>query len=103
MQQQPPSDCHTLFVKNLSYQASDDDISQAVKKMGVTRQSQGFYYIDFDTADDAKKVMEAGHRFTVNGRLVRLGRLGRGSNEGSYRADSGRLWSKEVQERSETR
>ena len=112
----PPSDCRTLFVNNLSYQASEDDISQAVKKMGVTipedgvriarnsvtRQSKGFCYIDFETAEDAKKVMEAGHRFTVNGRLVRLD-WDTGRMKGSYRADSGRLWSKEVQEKKRTK
>ena len=108
----PPSDCRTLFVNNLSYQASEDDISQAVKKLGVTipedgvriarnsvtRQSKGFCYIDFETPEDARKVMEAGHRFTVNGRLVRLD-WDTGRMKGSYRADSGRLWSKEVQEK----
>jgi nucleolin len=116
MQQQskepPPSDCRTLFVNNLPYHASEDEISQVVQKLGVTipddgvriarnsvtRQSKGFCYIDFETHEDAKKVMDNGHRLTVNGRLVRLD-WDTGRIKGSYRADSGRLWSREIKEK----
>jgi nucleolin len=109
----PPSPtCCTLFLSNLAYSASEDEISQAVEKLGVsipqdgvriarnsvTRQSKGFCYIDFETPDDAKKVMDSGHRLTVNGRLVRLD-WDTGRMKGSYRTDTGRLWSREVKEK----
>jgi len=112
----PPPDCRTLFVNNLSYQASEDDILQAVQKLGVTipddgvriarnsvtRHSKGFCYIDFETPEDAQRIMAASHRLTVKGRLVRLD-WDTGRMKGSYRADSGRLWSREVREKKRTK
>lgn len=108
----PPADCRTLYVSNLPYNASENEISGVFESLGVTipddgvriarnsvnRQSKGFCYIDFETPEDARKVMESSRRLTVNGRLLRLD-WDTGRMKGSYRSDSGRLWTKEIKEK----
>ena len=105
----PPKDCCTLFVHNLPYASSEEDVSKVFEKYGdivedgvriarnsVTRQSKGFAYIDFASPKDAQKVMKACSKkpFAVGGRLVRLD-YDTGRMKGSFRAQSGRLWTKE--------
>ncbi len=108
----PPLDCRTLFVNNLPYDATEEDIAEVFVSLGVvmtndsvriarnsvTRQSKGFCYIDFKSPKDAQKIMQSGRRFTVKGRPLRLD-WDTGRIKGSYRSESGRLWTKEVKEK----
>jgi nucleolin len=110
---QAPNDCRTLFVTNLPYNATEDDISRVFETYGtiaedgvriarnsVSRQSKGFAYIDFGTPRDARKVIEVAstRELKVGGRMVRLD-YDTGRIKGSFRTDSGRLWTKETKDK----
>jgi nucleolin len=125
-----PPDCQTLFLANLPYTATEEEIFSAVKKAvpkislpssndndaagtgsasscvriaknSVTHQSKGFGYLDLPNPDDARQVMNAAAKrpIKVGGRVIRLDYDTNGRIKGSYRSDSGRLWSKEQRER----
>lgn len=109
----PPSDCSTLFVHNLPYSAAEEDVSEVFAKHGdivddgvriarnsVTRQSKGFAYVEFASPEDAQKVMKACAKkaFVVGGRMVRLD-YDTGRMKGSFRSQTGRLYTKEQSEK----
>lgn len=108
----PPPDCRTLFVNNLPYDAMEEDIAEVFESLGVeiaeggvriarnsvTRQSKGFCYIDFNSPNDAQKIMSTEKRITVKGRAVRLD-WDTGRMKGSFKSQSGRLWTKDVKEK----
>jgi nucleolin len=111
----PPKDCRTLFVHNLPYGATEEEILEVFEKYGeiakdgvriarnsVTRQSKGFAYVDFVSPQDAQKVFKAAcadkKNVTVGGRVVRLD-YDTGRIKGSFRTDSGRLLTKERDEK----
>ena len=112
----PPPDCRTLFVGNLPYDATEEDIAKSfasngvviteqsvrVARNSVTRQSKGFCYIDFESAQDAQKVMKSDRQLTVKGRVLSLD-WDTGRMKGSFRSGSGRLWTKEMKETKKTR
>lgn len=113
----PPKDCLTLFVNNLPYAATEEEIARVFEKYGkiaedgvriarnsVTRQSKGFAYVDFASPNDAQKVVQACTKknLTVGGRIVRLD-YDTGRIKGSFRTDSGRLWAKETKEKKRQR
>ena len=105
----PPKGCYTLFVHNLPYAARETDIATAFSKFGsvaddhvrivrnsVTRHSKGFAYVDFESTDALEKFLtcKGNKPLAVGGRLVRLD-YDTGHVKGSFRTQSGRLWSKE--------
>jgi nucleolin len=105
----PPNDCRTLFVHNLPYGATEEEILKVFEKYGdiendgvriarnsVTRQSKGFAYVDFVSPKDAQKVFKAAcdKNLTVGGRVVRLD-FDTGKIKGSFRSASGLLLTKE--------
>ena len=114
-------DCKTLFLANLPYSATEDEIVMAVKKVvpnvtldendasscvriaknSVTHQSKGFGYLDLTDSNDARQIMQSASKrpIKVGGRVVRLDYDTNGRIKGSYRADSGRLWSREQRDR----
>jgi nucleolin len=113
----PPKDCQTLFVTNLPYGATEEEISNVFEKHGeiaedgvriarnsVTRQSKGFCYIDFCSPKDAQNVVQAATKknLSVTGRVVRLD-YDTGRMKGSYRAESGRLWAKETKDKEKSK
>mmetsp|Transcript_94279 Transcript_94279/g.271662 ORF Transcript_94279/g.271662 Transcript_94279/m.271662 type:complete len:286 (+) Transcript_94279:59-916(+) len=112
----PPPDCRTLFVGNLPYDATEEDIARCFDSYGVTiteqsvriarnsvtRQSKGFCYIDFESAQDAQKIMKSDRQLTVKGRIPSLD-WDTGRMKGSFRSGSGRLWNKEIKEAKKTR
>lgn len=112
----PPPDCRTLFVGNLPYDATEEDIAKSFDSFGVgiteqsvriarnsvTRQSKGFCYIDFESSQDAQTIMKTDRQLTVKGRLLSLD-WDSGRMKGSFRSGSGRLWTKEVKETKKTR
>ncbi|KAG7351674.1 RNA-binding region RNP-1 containing protein [Nitzschia inconspicua] len=121
---EPPEGCHTLFVNNLPYSATAQEIADAFNRLvsaskmqvplqessvriarnSVTRQSKGFAYVDFDSMDDLKRVAKATAQkpVLVGGRQLRLD-YDTGRIKGSYRTESGRLWTKEQKEQDKQR
>jgi nucleolin len=107
----PPKDCKTIFCHNLPYHAAEEEISAVFSQFGtivpngvriarnsVNRQSKGFCYVDFEQPDEAKQAVTAcaTSKIHVGGRLVRVD-YDTGRIKGSYKAESGRQWTKHVQ------
>jgi len=106
-----PEGCMTIYVNNLPYGASEQEIEAAFSKHtpqssiaedgvriarnSVTRQSKGFCYVDFETTKDAARFMKAAIKknVLVGGRIVRLD-FDTGRAKGSFRTESGRLLNK---------
>ena len=106
-----PEGCVTIYVNNLPYSATEEDIATAFSKHSpqssisedgvriarnsVTRQSKGFCYIDYETSKDVKRLMKAAIKknVIVEGRIVRLD-YDTGRAKGSFRTESGRLLNK---------
>jgi RNA recognition motif-containing protein len=111
---QPPEGCRTLFVKRLPFAATESDIAKAfntfvpklqlpledghvrIARNSVTRQSKGFAYIDFESAQDLQNLAKAVSKrpLVMDGRTLQLD-YDTGRVKGSFRTDTGRLWSKE--------
>mmetsp|Transcript_19231 Transcript_19231/g.27724 ORF Transcript_19231/g.27724 Transcript_19231/m.27724 type:complete len:267 (+) Transcript_19231:25-825(+) len=106
---QPPG-CKTVFVKNLPYQAVEDDIQKVFMVCGKiveggvriarnfqTRQSKGFAYVEYRNVEGAHGAVQKAHK--RNGMMV-LGRAvfvdyDEGRVKGSFKTEDGRLWSKD--------
>ena len=113
----PPDNCRTLFVNNLPYAAIEEDIMKVFAKLSggvdniegvriarnsVNRQSKGFCYVDFVSSDDCHRVVKKaaskpGKRIIVGGRPVRID-YDTGRMKGSFRSETGRLYTKEAKE-----
>ena len=76
-----PDECKTLFVKNLPYELSEDDIGDRFRKYGLissvrkcynaaTKQFKGFCYIDFETHEAAKNSLEGMNGKQIKGRAI---------------------------------
>mmetsp|Transcript_9535 Transcript_9535/g.14733 ORF Transcript_9535/g.14733 Transcript_9535/m.14733 type:complete len:308 (+) Transcript_9535:54-977(+) len=105
-----PEGCSVCFVKNLPYDATEDDIHEAFQICGriieggvrvarnfSTRQSKGFGYVEFKNPEGA---LSAVQRSAKSGGLRVLGRpvfvdYDEGRMRGSFKTQDGRLWSKE--------
>jgi nucleolin len=109
---EPPKDCKTIFCHNLPYSATEDDVTTVFGEFGsiessgvriarnsVNRQSKGFAYIDFQSSSDAQAAVQAcsEQRVTVGGRLVRVD-YDTGRMKGSFKTESGKLWTKQVKD-----
>ena len=70
-----------------------------IARNSVNRQSKGFCYLEFNTPQDAQSVVKASakKRIIVGGRPVRID-YDTGRMKGSFRSESGRLWTKEAKE-----
>ncbi len=95
-----------IYVGNLSYQATDDDLRQAFEEYGAvesvniimdreTGRSRGFAFVEMANEEEAKKAIEelnqqeiAGRSVTVNEARPREKRGGGGSRGGG----GGRRW-----------
>jgi len=119
-----PAGCTIVFVKNLPYQATEDDLLEAFQVCGKvvpggvriarnyqTRHSKGFAYIEYKNPEGAHgAVQKAAKAFgmTVMGRPCFVD-YGEGAMKGSYKTQEGKLWTKEYpgkknpQQRSGTR
>ncbi len=105
-----PGGCKTLFVRNLPYDASEDDIRESFQICGkinddgarVVRnhsngQSKGFGYVEFKNAEGALAAVQKASKpfgLTVLGRPVFVD-YDEGAMKGSFRDKEGKLWSKE--------
>jgi nucleolin len=113
----PPKDCKTIYVHNLPYQATEDDISKVFETFGtiveggvriarnsVSRQSKGFAYVDYNAPEEAQKAVQscASTHAQVGGRLVRVD-YDTGRMKGSFKTGTGRLWTQEMKESKKSR
>lgn len=113
----PPKDCKTIYVHNLPYQATEEDISKIFETFGtiveggvriarnsVTRQSKGFAYVDYTEPEEAQKAVQscASTHAQVGGRLVRVD-YDTGRMKGSFKTGTGRLWTQEMKESKKSR
>lgn len=108
----------TLLLKNLSYEASEDDIRAALSPFGTlvadggiriarhhrNRQSKGFAYAEFESMESAQQVIQ--HQ-SENGPIVIQGRscildYDHGSISSSFRTETGRKWQKQYGNSSST-
>ena len=105
-----PGGCKTLFVRNLPYDASEDDVRESFQICGkiiddgvrVVRnhsngQSKGFGYVEFKNAEGALAAVQKASKpfgLTVLSRPVFVD-YDEGAMKGSFRDKEGKLWSKE--------
>jgi RNA recognition motif-containing protein len=105
-----PSGCNIVFVKNLPYQATEEDLTESFQVCGKivqggvriarnyqTRQSKGFAYIEYKNPEGAHgAVQKAAKAFgmTVLGRPCFVD-YEEGAMKGSYKTQEGKLWTKE--------
>ncbi len=72
-----------IYVGNLSYQASDDDLRQAFEEYGqvssaqvikdkFTGRSRGFGFVEMSSADEGQKAIEGLNNQEIAGRAVRV-------------------------------
>ena len=113
-QQQPtvraqPEGCAVVFCRNLPYHAVEEDIESVFGRFGKiveggvriarnyqTRQSKGFCYVQFKNPEGAHAAVQQQlkSRIRVLNRAVFVD-YDEGSMKGSFKTDSGRLWSRE--------
>lgn len=95
-----------LYVGNLSYDTTDQELEQSFSEFGEiasatvvkdrdTNRSKGFGFVEFVQAADAQKAMEAMNGKDVNGRSLKVDEArpqkdrSRGSNRSSGRSSGG--------------
>lgn len=89
----------TIFVGNIPYDATEDDLKEIFSKAGPveslrlvydreTRQPKGYAFCDFSDPDGAAKAMKEMHNVEINGRTLRIdladraGQSGKGCGKG---------------------
>lgn len=105
----------TIMIKNLDYNATEEDILKVMEQFGSvvdggvriarnfsTRQSKGFAYIEYEDLESSKKAM-ARQLKTPPKPLYILKRAclldyDEGRIKGSFKMESGRLWSREYKQ-----
>lgn len=105
--------CRVVFVKNLPYHATEDDILQSFQVCGKildggiriarhsnnTAQSKGFAYVEYKNPEGAQGAVEKASKpfgLSVLGRPVFVDYDDKGGRmKGSYKLGDGRLWTKQ--------
>ena len=96
-----------LFVGNLSYQTMENDLQEYFSQAGVvssvnlmldkfTGKSRGFAFVEYSTADEAKKAVELFHNKDFQGRALtvniarpREDRPARSGGQANWRSERG--------------
>lgn len=105
-----PEGCKTVYVKNLPWEATEEDIRESFQVCGkileggvriarnyTTRESKGFAYVEFKNPEGAHgAVKKAAKPFgmTVKGRPCFVD-YDEGRMKGSFKTKDGRLWSRQ--------
>ena len=103
-----------IMLKNLSYEATEEDIQAALEKFGRIvqggvrvvrhsvgeRRSKGFAYVEFESIESAKKVME--QKVVLHDRQAFCD-YDHGRVKGSFRTADGRYWQKEYGQATDSR
>ncbi len=80
---QMPSDCKTLFVKNLPYDFKEDDVGDRFRRFGeiasirlaynwLTKVFKGFAYVTFSSHESAKKALLEMNNKEIKGRAIKV-------------------------------
>lgn len=91
-----PPGCHTVFVKNLPYDATEDDIIESLRVCGPiskvrlavwghTQQQKGFGYVEFKREESAEIAVKKSATLVVKGRPVFID-FETGAPKASYKA-----------------
>jgi len=105
-----PTGCRTVFVKNLPYDSSEEEIQTTFRSCGkivdggvrlarnyATLQFKGFAYVEFKNPEGAQSAVNRGAKvggIEVRGRACFVD-YDEGAVKGSYRGGDGKLWQKE--------
>ena len=105
-----PEGCKVVFVKNLPYHATEEDILESFQVCGkildggiriarnsATRQSKGFAYVEYKNPEGAQGAVQKASKpfgLKVLDRPVFVD-YDEGRMKGSYKTEDGRLWTKE--------
>jgi nucleolin len=102
----------TLMLKNLSYEATEEDIHLVMDRFGAVaeggiriarhnrnKQSRGFAYVEFSQMESAVRAVKAAAAAASGGGIVIRGRpclvdYDHGTVQKSFRTETGRLWQK---------
>ena len=93
-----PAGCRTIFVKNLPYDSTEDEISEAFKVFGKiqnvripvwghTNQQKGVAYLDFKREDSAEIAVKKGSQTQIRGRFLVVD-FETGAPKGSFKGGS---------------
>ncbi len=99
-----PSGCRTLFVKNLPYTTTEEEVAKAFAQYGTvdnarlarwghTGRLKGFGYVTFSSGAAAQAAMEDAHNITVSDRSVTMD-YDTGAPKSSFKTAEGRQWTK---------
>lgn len=100
---QPPG-CKTLFVKNLPYNVTEEEVRQAFMVFGKiasvrlavwghTQKLKGFGYVEFQAENSAAIAMKKTADIVIKGRHI-ICDFETGTPKGSYRTPEGQPWQK---------
>lgn len=104
-----PEGCNKVFVKNLPYDITEEDVENTFRSCGKilqggvrlarnyqTKQCKGFGYVEFKNPEGAYAAVQRSSRGTLvmNGRACFVD-YDEGTMKGSFRDEKGKLWSKE--------
>eukprot|EP00478_Filoreta_tenera_P000397 GABV01000397.1.p1 GENE.GABV01000397.1~~GABV01000397.1.p1 ORF type:complete len:376 (-),score=118.70 GABV01000397.1:239-1366(-) len=90
-----PADCTTLFIGQLSYNATEDDLNEVFVNATATRlaydqegNARGFGYAEFASGEDAEKAIKDCTGVKIHGRAIRLDwATSRGGGGGNQRSN----------------
>ena len=99
-----PPGCRTIFIKNLPYDCTEEEIHEAfyvfgkisnirLAVWGHTKQLKGFGYVEFKNETSAEIAVKKSATVSVKGRNV-VCDFETGVPKGSYRETDGKLWTK---------
>lgn len=104
-----PEGCNKVFVKNLPYDITEEDVENTFRSCGKilqggirlarnyqTKQCKGFGYVEFKNPEGAYAAVQRSSKGTlvINGRACFVD-YDEGTMKGSFRDEKGKLWSKE--------
>eukprot|EP00612_Vaucheria_litorea_P004556 CAMPEP_0171461838 /NCGR_PEP_ID=MMETSP0945-20130129/6122_1 /TAXON_ID=109269 /ORGANISM="Vaucheria litorea, Strain CCMP2940" /LENGTH=256 /DNA_ID=CAMNT_0011988257 /DNA_START=42 /DNA_END=810 /DNA_ORIENTATION=- len=102
----PNSECKTIFVKNLPYDVTEQDLKSAFDKFGIitnarlaewghTKLKKGFGYVDFADSSSVTEAIKQQMTVRIGGRNV-LVSFDEGRPKGSFKLHNGMLYEKNL-------
>ena len=99
-----PAGCKTIFIKNLPYDCTEEQIrenfmlfgkisSVRLAAWGHTQQLKGFGYIEFKSEQSTEIAVKKSGTVNINGRIISAD-YETGTPKGSFRGADGKAWKK---------
>ena len=99
-----PAGCRSVFVKNIPYDCTEEDVTEAMKVCGPitsvrlamwgnTKQLKGFGYVDFKREDSAEIAVKKSGILNIKGRPLVID-FETGTPKMSFRTADGKSWAK---------